>query len=73
MKKSHAHNEMSSSTCMKFGCRKMIKQRLIETKLHVPLCYKCYCEYEAEQRGHFINSNPRKRRIDEGLPVKNFK
>jgi hypothetical protein len=70
MKKSHRHDELSDRKCK--VCGKAIKQRLVETKEKPPeLCYRHHNEKEA-LRGHTVNTQPRKKRIIKGLPVKNF-
>lgn len=68
MKKSHSHDELSDRKCK---CGKRIKQRMVEQK-DAERCYACYCKKEA-LRGHTLNSQPRKKRIIKGLPVKEFK
>jgi hypothetical protein len=71
MKKSHRHNELSGRICAVVGCIKHIKQRLVETKDAI-LCYGCFCKNEAN-RAHYVNANPRRKRIEKGLPVKSFR
>jgi hypothetical protein len=74
MKKTHKHDELSDRVCMGFknnGCRKLIKQRMVEQK-DARRCYKCFCLKEAD-RAHFINTQPRKKRIVNNLPIKTFK
>lgn len=70
MKKSHRHDELSDRICSAPGCEKRIKARMVETK-DAHLCYRHYCIKEAG-RAHYINSNPRKKRIIKNLPVKDF-
>lgn len=74
MKKSHRHDELSDRICIGFKkhvCDKRIKQRMVDTKDAVR-CYGCFCKKEAD-RAHYVNSQPRKKRILKGLPVKDFK
>ena len=52
-------------------CGKQIKQRLIDTKNHISLCYKHWKEKEAK-RNHNIDCKARQKRIQAGLPVKNY-
>lgn len=42
MKKSHKFNELSKKKCVEGGCRKFLKQRLVETKKasNIDRCYK---------------------------------
>ena len=69
MKKSHRFDELSDRVCL--GCgEKNIKQRMVDTK-DAHRCYKCHCIKEAG-RAHFVNSKPRRKRIEAGLPVKTF-
>jgi len=70
MKKSHAHNELSNIKCVGEGCEKLIKARMAAKGRR--RCYGCYKKKEAA-RGHFIDMHPRKKRVEKGLPVKNFK
>ncbi len=71
MKKSHKHDQLSDTECRAPGCRKHIKQRLVEMKNSIYLCYKHFCKKE-QQRGHTINTKPRRKRIEQNLPVKTF-
>ncbi len=71
MKKSHRHDQLSDVACRAPGCRKRIKQRLIEAKNSIYLCYNHYCKKE-RLRGHTINTNARQKRIEQNLPVKVF-
>ena len=71
MRKSHAHNVMSSQKCEYPGCNKFIKLRLAEEKASCPLCYEHHCIKEAG-RGHTLNTQARKKRVLADLPVKNF-
>ena len=66
MKKSHKHTDLSGKTCR--TCGKKLKKRLE----HFDICYNCFREKES-QRGHYINANPRKSRLETGLPVKNYR
>jgi hypothetical protein len=66
MKKTHRHDELSTRMCV--DCGKALKSRLIWQK-DVKCCYKCFCKKEAE-RGHTVNTQARKKRIINGLPVK---
>ena len=70
MKKTHRHDEMSDTICAAPGCHKNIKLRMVETKDAI-LCYKHYCKKESG-RAHFINANPRKKRVLKNLPVNDF-
>lgn len=70
MKKSHRHDEMSDRVCAIVGCEKHIKARLVETK-GAFLCYEHHCKNEAN-RGHTVNTQPRKKRIIKGLMVKDY-
>jgi len=44
MKKSLPYDELSTKRCSHEGCRKLIKQRLVNQKLRVHLCYHHYKE-----------------------------
>ena len=70
MKKIFSYNVLSDGiTC---ACSKPIKLRIVVMKAGSPMrCYNCHRIFEAN-RGHFINQNPRKKRIVLGLPVKSF-
>jgi hypothetical protein len=68
MRKSHRHDELSDRKCLK--CAKPLKLRMVETK-DARVCYGCHRKKEAN-RGHYVNANPRKKRIVKGLPVKSF-
>ena len=70
MKKSHRHDQLSDRVCLAPGCPKLIKQRMVDTK-DARLCYKHFCKKEAG-RAHFINNQPRKKRVLKNLPVKDF-
>lgn len=70
MKKSHRHSDLSDRVCMAPGCHKLIKQRMVETK-DARLCYEHFCLKEFN-RGHTVNTQPRKKRIIKNLPVKSF-
>ena len=70
MKKSHRHDELSDRVCIHHGCKKQIKQRLVDT-IDAIRCYEHYCVKEWS-RAHFVNCNPRKKRVIKNLPVKNF-
>jgi hypothetical protein len=70
MKKSHRHDELSDRVCSAPGCEKHIKQRMVELK-DARLCYLHYCKKEAT-KGHTVNTQPRKKRIVAGLPVKKY-
>ena len=71
MKKILTYDILSDSiTCV--NCPKPIKLRLVIVReKHNIRCYNCHRRFEAN-RGHFINQNPRKKRIVLGLPVKSF-
>ncbi len=71
MKKSHRHDQLSDIECFEKGCHKHIKQRLVEAKEKIRLCYKHWCKKE-HGRGHMVNTTPRKKRILKNLPVKTF-
>lgn len=71
MKKSHRYNELSDRTCALVGCKKHLKIRLVETKTNLLFCYEHFCKNEAN-RGHSVNTRPRRKRIEAGLPVKDF-
>jgi len=71
MKKSHTYTELSDVQCSTPGCRRRLKQRLVNQKPTVDKCYKCNRTREAG-RGHFINTNARRKRVELGQPVKNF-
>lgn len=69
MKKIFPYNEMSSSvSCI---CGNKMKLRLVVIKPTYKRCYQCHRAREAA-RGHFIDAQPRKKRIVKGLPVKGF-
>lgn len=68
MKKSHSHDQKSDRACR---CGKKIKARMVEQK-DARRCYGCFCKKEGT-RGHTINTQPRKKRIVAGLPVKTFR
>jgi hypothetical protein len=70
MKKSHPFDELSDRVCIEADCEKHIKQRLVDTKDAIR-CYKHHCIKESG-RAHYVNANPRKKRIIKGLPVKSF-
>jgi predicted SprT family Zn-dependent metalloprotease len=70
MKKSHKFDELSDRVCAQPGCPKLIKARFADSE-KIEYCYECHCRKEAA-RAHFVNSNPRKKRIVAGLPVKSF-
>lgn len=70
MKKSHSHDELSDRVCSAPGCEKKIKVRMVELK-DARLCYGHYCKKEAA-KGHYVNTQPRKKRIIKGLPVKKY-
>jgi len=65
MKKSHSFDDLSEKTC---SCGQAIKTRLAE---RFSLCYNCYRDKESK-RGHKINQQPRDKRIEAGLPVKQY-
>ena len=70
MKKIFSHSTVSEN--VRCNCGKSIKLRLIIIKKRLNIhCYNCYRFHEAK-RGHYINMNPRKKRIIKGLPVKSF-
>lgn len=66
-----AHTELADKRCNYPGCNKRIKQRLVDIKENINLCYKHHCIKEAK-RGHTINTRPRSKRILKELPVKSF-
>ncbi len=70
MKKSHRHDDFSDRVCAAPGCRKHIKQRMVETK-DAFLCYLHYCIKE-NKRNHTINTKARLKRVINNLPVKEF-
>jgi hypothetical protein len=71
MTKKHKHTDLSTKTCAHRDCSKHLKQRLVEEKPTVSLCYLHYREQEAG-RSHFIDMQPRKKRIKAGLPVRDY-
>ena len=71
MKKTYPHTELSDKVCKHPNCNKKLKLRLVEEKQNVSLCYKHHCEKEAK-RGHTLNTQPRKKRLEAGMPVKSF-
>ena len=70
MKKSHRQDELSDRVCANPACNKRIKLRMVE-QCDARFCYDCYCKREAN-RGHMVNTQPRKKRVIAGLPVKSF-
>jgi hypothetical protein len=70
MKKLHSHDVMSDRICLHPGCNKPIKLRMVELK-DARLCYKHHCKKESG-RAHYVNANPRRKRIVKNLPVKDF-
>jgi hypothetical protein len=70
MGKSHRFDELSDRECSAPGCSKKIKQRMVDTK-DAHLCYKHWCNKEADRR-HLVNYQPRRKRVEAGLPVKTF-
>lgn len=73
MKKALRHDQLSDRACLGFknnGCRKLIKQRMVDQK-DARRCYGCFCLAEFD-RGHTVNTQPRKKRILKNLPVKSF-
>ena len=71
MKKQHTFSQLSSTTCAHPGCIKKLKLRLVENKPTMKLCYMHYREQEAH-RGHFVDTQPRKKRVKAELPVKSY-
>ena len=65
MKKEYKHTDLSDKMCK--TCGKKLKKRLE----HFDICYNCYRKKES-QRGHYINANPRKSRLETGLSVKKY-
>jgi len=71
MKKPYKHTDTSHIECLECGAK--IKMNLVARKLNTPpFCYKCYCAFQ-RKRGHLINHQPRRKRVEAGLPVKQFK
>jgi len=70
----HAFSKLSKVRCSVPGCGKIIKLRLVEDRspTNAEVCYEHHRRREA-LRGHFINHNPRKKRIALGLRVRRFK
>ncbi len=69
MKKIFAHSVLSNDrACV---CGNKLKLRLVIIKPTYKHCYQCYRAREAA-RGHFVDAQPRKRRIIKGLPVKSY-
>jgi len=64
-------DRLSDTECSFPGCHKRIKQRLVNDK---PGATQCYAHHKMEEvtRGHFIDHQPRKKRIDAGLPAKSY-
>ena len=68
MKKIFPYDVLSDDiTCV--GCPKHLKLRLVIEKTLPLHCYQCHRGKEAK-RGHYINRNPRRKRVVAGLPVK---
>jgi hypothetical protein len=70
MKKSHKFDDLSDRVCAQPGCSKKIKTRFADSE-KIEYCYLHFCMKEAK-RAHYVNANPRKKRIIKGLPVKSF-
>jgi hypothetical protein len=70
MKKAYRHDELSDRICSNPKCDKQIKKRMVELK-DARFCYDCHSTREAN-RGHTVNTQARRKRVDAGLPVKSF-
>ncbi len=69
MKKIFAYSVLSNNrSCI---CGNKLKLRLVVIKPTLRFCYQCNKANEAA-RGHFIDAQPRKKRIVKGLPVKSY-
>ena len=66
MKKSHRFDDLSEKECSK--CGRLIKTRLVD---RFELCYNCHRDKESK-RGHHINRKAREKRVEAGLPVKEY-
>ena len=55
MKKTHPFDKLSDRVCSTPGCRKHLKQRLVDIKPTVTRCYNCEREYQAG-REHFMST-----------------
>ena len=63
---------LSSRKCGFSSCDKFLKQRLVNEKPTVNLCYEHHKKGQADM-GHTIDCQPRKKRVLAGMPVKNYR
>lgn len=69
--KKRKFTDLSGEKCSVSGCLKFLKTRLVESKPTVDMCYNHHKKREA-QKGHTIDTTPRRKRISAGLPVKAY-
>lgn len=62
--------QLSNLRC---SCGKQLKLNVVNRKTRNQFlrCYTCYKDHEYA-RGHYINQNPRKKRVLASLPIKQF-
>lgn len=63
---------LSTKKCAYIGCTKFLKQRLVNDKPTATLCYGHHKKVEIT-KGHFIDHQPRKARVNAGMPVKSYR